>query len=86
MEVRFGLTNLRFTPTFKMPNKGFTPQYGKIIAITSEAYTGVTEVTPTENEQVLLTQNKRVPSNIIVHAIPSNWGKIIWDGVSLTVE
>lgn len=49
-------------------------------------YDGQTEVTPTQETQVLQTTNRTVVSNIIVNPIPSNYGKITWNGSTLTVS
>ena len=49
-------------------------------------YEGQTEVTPTQETQVLQTTNRTVVSNIIVNPIPSNYGKITWNGSTLTVS
>lgn len=49
-------------------------------------YDGQTEVTPTQETQVLQTTNRTVVSNIIVNSIPSNYGKITWNGSTLTVS
>lgn len=51
-----------------------------------EPYRGTYEVTPTLFDQTLETENKRTLMNIIVKAIPSNYGRITWDGAKLTVS
>lgn len=51
-----------------------------------ETYDGPYEITPTQETQVLETQNKRATANITVGPIPSNYGKITWDGSVLTVS
>lgn len=48
-------------------------------------YDGPAEITPSEETQVLPTSGKAAPSNIIVNPIPSNYGRIAWDGTKLTV-
>ena len=48
-------------------------------------YDGPTEITPSEEAQVLPTSGKGVASNIVVNAIPSNYGRIAWDGRALKV-
>lgn len=50
------------------------------------SYRGPTEVTPTQETQVLYTANKAVLSNITVNPIPSNYGLITWNGSTLTVS
>lgn len=67
-----------------------TEQDGEIGIITAisdrPAYTGPTEVDPTQGTQILYTANKTVLSNITVNPIPSNYGLITWNGSTLTVS
>ena len=49
-------------------------------------YSGQTEITPSEETQTLQTANKTVLQNIIINPIPSNYGKITWNGSTLTVS
>lgn len=49
-------------------------------------YHGATEVTPSEETQVLLTSGKLLSSDIVVYPIPSNYGLITWNGSILTVS
>ena len=50
------------------------------------AYTGVTEITPTNEVQVLETERKSVLENIVINPIPSNYGLITWNGSTLLVS
>lgn len=62
---------------------------GTVIKVSDYAYPiygGQTEVTPTQETQVLQTTNRTVVSNIIINPIPSNYGKITWNGSILTVS
>ena len=68
-----------------------TPQriVGKVTApeiITPPEYQGDYEVTPSSEIQILLTDEKYLTDNIIVNAIPSNYGLITWDGSIITVS
>lgn len=51
-----------------------------------EYYTGVYEVTPSEETQTLLTENLISAHNFVINPIPSNYGKINWNGAVLTVS
>lgn len=53
---------------------------------TFPAYTGATEITPSQETQTLNTANKSVYQNIVVNPIPSNYGLITWDGSKLMVS
>lgn len=48
-------------------------------------YDGPTEITPSEERQVLQTVDHAVSTNIVVSPIPSNYGRIAWNGSRLTV-
>ena len=49
-------------------------------------YTGDTVITPTQQTQVLRTEQKSVLTDITINPIPSNYGLITWDGSTLTVS
>ena len=55
------------------------------LATDTNPYQGQYEVTPSEETIVLETRNKSMNHNVTVNAIPSNYGRISWDGRSLTV-
>jgi len=50
------------------------------------AYHGPTEITPCEATQVVPCAGLIMPANVIIDAIPSNYGRIGWDGVTLSVS
>ncbi len=50
------------------------------------AYTGVTEITPSDEIQTLQTASMALYDNITINPIPSNYGKITWNGSTLTVS
>ena len=52
----------------------------------ADVYEGGYEVTPTQNTQVLETQNKTLLENVVVNPIPSNYGLITWNGATLKVS
>ena len=52
----------------------------------ASAYTGRTNVIPSNEKQVLNTIGKVLGDNITIQPIPSNYGKITWNGVYLLVE
>ena len=51
-----------------------------------ETYDGAYEFTPTDEPQTIAIENKRATSNITINPIPSNYGKITWNGSFLTVS
>lgn len=50
------------------------------------AYHGETTITPSTTEQIVSCGGLVMPADIIVEAIPSNYGLITWDGVTLSVS
>lgn len=51
-----------------------------------DPYTGPYTVTPTERAQTLRTNGKIMTNDVTIQPIPSNYGKISWNGVTLTVS
>ena len=51
-----------------------------------EPYDGSYEVTPSSEEQTLSTTGKLLSRDLKVNPIPSNYGLITWNGVTLTVS
>lgn len=50
-----------------------------------EPYTGPYTFTPTAEAQTIQIQGKTAQQDITIEAIPSNWGRIEWNGVALSV-
>lgn len=53
--------------------------------VPAEYYDGPTEVTPSEDTQVLLTDELMMADNVTVNPIPQNYGRLLWNGSILTV-
>lgn len=51
-----------------------------------DPYDGEYTITPTSETQILETKNFRMTDNIVVSAIPQNYGLITWNGSTLTVS
>lgn len=54
--------------------------------VRADFYGGPYEVTPTNEEQILMTKEKTMSENVKINPIPSNYGLITWDGSTLTVS
>ena len=54
--------------------------------VNAEAYMGEYEVTPSDETQILYTENKRMISVVTINPIPNNYGKIEMKGAVLTVS
>ena len=57
----------------------------KVVERDLPVYTGDTEITPSEEEQVLNTADKVVIRNIVINPIPENYGRLLYSGNTLTV-
>ena len=53
--------------------------------VNADPWEGAYEITPGDTEQVLGCEGYRMTQNVKVNAIPSNYGKISWNGAALTV-
>lgn len=49
------------------------------------AYKGPTTFTPSGTTQTVDCEGKRMKDNITINAIPANYGRLSWDGHTLTV-
>ena len=68
-----------------LPIDGESGIVTKVVGQDLPTYTDATEVTPSDNEQVLLTADRVLTKNIIVNPIPENYGRLLWSGDTLTV-
>ena len=68
-----------------LPIDGESGIVTKVVGQDLPTYTDATEVTPSGNEQVLLTADMVLTKNIIVNPIPENYGRLLWSGNTLTV-
>lgn len=71
------LHSIRATATYKSI---------KEIAVTPDRYDGAYEIEPQAQPVEVAVGGYYVPHNIIVKPIPNNYGKITWDGTTLTVS
>lgn len=53
--------------------------------MTGDVYEGDYTVIPGEEDQTLLTMGKVMEDHLVVAAIPQNYGRLDWDGHTLTV-
>lgn len=59
----------------------------KIISVSDyDQYDGPYVVTPSQEEQILDTTKKTMKENVVIMPIPSNYGKVTWDGATLRIE
>ena len=68
-------------------SSAFGADFGEIqIVHNTDYYEGEYEATPSDTEQTFATQGLTMTEDFVVHAIPSNYGKITWNGAFLTVS
>lgn len=69
------------------PPHGLTGRLTIPRVLDAEYYTGEYEITPQARSDVILdTSGKMMTDDVIIKAIPSNYGLITWDGSTLTVS
>lgn len=57
-----------------------------IVSGMSEHYAGAYEFEPTDSAQIIPIKDMVADANIVINPIPSQYGKISWDGSVLTVS
>ena len=72
--------------SLNIPLDGSPDKVLKVAEYDLPVYDGVTEITPSQDTQILQTSNKTLTRNIVVNPIPSNYGLITWNGSVLTVS
>lgn len=50
------------------------------------AFDGPYAVTPSDAEQTLSTNGKRMTADVVIAPIPSNYGLVTWNGTFLTIS
>lgn len=75
-----------FTASFS-ENNGLSAGFGEVQYVqVGDWFTGDYEATPSDEEHRLLTAGKVLAHDIIINPIPSNYGRITWNGAYLTVS
>ena len=72
--------------SLNIPLDGSPDKVLKVAEYDLPVYDGVTEITPSQDTQILQTSNKTLTRNIVVNPIPSNYGLVAWNGSVLTVS
>ena len=58
------------------------PEHSVILA---DLYSGPYEITPSDETQILSTKKFQMEKDVVINPIPSNYGKIIWDGATMKI-
>ena len=72
--------------SLNIPLDGSPDKVLKVAEYDLPVYDGITEITPSQDTQILQTSNKTLTRNIVVNPIPSNYGLVAWNGSVLTVS
>lgn len=56
------------------------------LPISHETYSGPYTIVPRDSSQTINTEDLLMRENIVVEKIPSNYGKITWDGSTMTIQ
>ena len=72
--------------SLNIPLDGTPDKVIKVAEYDLPVYDGITEITPSQDTQILQTSNKTLTRNIVVNPIPSNYGLVTWDGLRLTIS
>lgn len=70
--------------SFKDTNS-FSAGFGEFYGVMPTPYSGRVVVTPSEEVQTLETAGLSMPENVVVNPIPSNYGRIEYNGTTLRV-
>ena len=83
-KVRFS-TSEPFKVQFT-PQSAFNVQFGEHIEVpVVDYYDGEYSITPAAQEQTIPIVGKTAKRNIVVDAIPADYGRLMWSGTKLTV-
>lgn len=74
-----------FDLTFNSDSK-FNVEMTTVIEVFPDAYEGQYQITPNAETQVLDTRRLVMIDNVTINPIPSNYGKITWNGSFLTIS
>lgn len=61
-------------------------EYVRVVNVTADEYDGPYDATPSSAAQTFATTGKLMVREFTVNPIPSNWGLITWNGLTLTVS
>lgn len=85
--VTFNDTGQKMPVKFNESRRKLDASFKNFQTVTEDldVYTGQTTVVPSEVQQILQTDGKKIKSDVIIEPIPSNYGRIIWNGSTMTI-
>ena len=57
-----------------------------VVEIGGVPYSGSYDFTPTDEVQTIACEDRLMMQDITIQPIPSNYGKVSWDGAAITIE
>lgn len=85
--VKFRSSVNHFTAEMRGGPERFTANFKSLQTIVDvDDYTGEYEVTPSAEAQTLQTNGLRMIDNLTINPIPSNYGRIAWNGLGIRVS
>ncbi len=76
----------RLRPAEHQPTTFAATEYVPFVPMDAPRYGGPYEVIPGATEQTLATKGTVLNADVLVAAIPSNYGLVTWNGAVLTVS
>ena len=77
--------NLQFDGDFALLHN-LDGEYGEFTELPHDAYSGSYIITPGDSAVVMETAGLLMAQNVTINPVPSNYGKITWNGSTLTVS
>lgn len=85
--MRVAVTEQAIPMSIATSNVNLSAQLGASFSVVdADIYEGEYTFTPSEETQTILTKNKYLEDNIVINPIPSNYGKITYNGSVITVS
>ena len=85
--ANFRSTTNRFNATLRRTADRFGAAFRSVqVVVDVDDYTDTYEVTPSDETQTLQTNGLRMLGNVTINPIPSNYGRIAWNGLGIRVS
>lgn len=86
-DVTFRSSVNRFTAEMRGSPERFSADFRSLQTVVDvDDYTGEYEVTPSAEAQTLQTNGLRMLDNVTINPVPSNYGRITWNGLGIRVS
>lgn len=85
--ANFRSTTNRFNAILRRTADRFDAEFRSVqVVVDVDEYTGTYEVTPSDETQTLQTSGLRMLGNVTINPVPSNYGRITWNGLGIRVS